>query len=267
MSLAAARTARVLLDLGVQEMKTLFSVLAIVALACPAYAVDNLLFQESFDVTPDLVGTQVAGWNGWTQDIGSGAPVFSGTVLDEGTSVSWSGVPSSGIAIGKTFAAYTPAAGEHFVLTATLLAPDAGTGGYSDLRLMNTAAGKFVQAAVGYNAGVLFGENGNTGDVRNGAITIPVDVAMVITDTSLHGYSRAHGDAVWTDAGTVDLTGKGMPLSGWNKIWQVGIAAGGADSIQLIATTAPFVVPEPSTFALLAAGLTGLLCYAWKKRK
>jgi hypothetical protein len=27
------------------------------------------------------------------------------------------------------------------------------------------------------------------------------------------------------------------------------------------------LVPEPSTFALLAAGLVGLLCYAWRKRK
>ena len=26
-------------------------------------------------------------------------------------------------------------------------------------------------------------------------------------------------------------------------------------------------IPEPSTLALLAAGLAGLLCYAWRKRK
>ncbi len=26
-------------------------------------------------------------------------------------------------------------------------------------------------------------------------------------------------------------------------------------------------VPEPGTLALLAAGLAGLLCYAWRKRK
>ncbi len=30
---------------------------------------------------------------------------------------------------------------------------------------------------------------------------------------------------------------------------------------------APFVIPEPSTLALLASGLIGLLAYAWRKRK
>ncbi|MCD4726183.1 MAG: PEP-CTERM sorting domain-containing protein [Pirellulales bacterium] len=27
------------------------------------------------------------------------------------------------------------------------------------------------------------------------------------------------------------------------------------------------VIPEPGTLALLATGLIGLLCYAWRKRK
>ena len=29
----------------------------------------------------------------------------------------------------------------------------------------------------------------------------------------------------------------------------------------------PFTVPEPSTLALFATGLIGLLAYAWRKRK
>ena len=37
------------------------------------------------------------------------------------------------------------------------------------------------------------------------------------------------------------------------------------DNSSLIGPSSP--VPEPGTFALLAAGLAGLLCYAWRKRR
>ncbi len=58
-------------------------------------------------------------------------------------------------------------------------------------------------------------------------------------------------------AGTANLGGGGG--AGWN-------AAGGAggSGVVVIAYT---TVPEPSTIALLACSLVGLLAYAWKKRK
>jgi hypothetical protein len=42
-----------------------------------------------------------------------------------------------------------------------------------------------------------------------------------------------------------------------------GYSAGVAADLNYV----PYVVPEPSTLALLAAGLAGLLCYAWRKRR
>ena len=65
------------------------------------------------------------------------------------------------------------------------------------------------------------------------------------------------------------LTLPGIPSGVNSAVDNVGIYAG-ADFIQLDAsgggvyTTA---VPEPGTLALLAAGLIGLLCYAWRKRR
>ncbi len=47
------------------------------------------------------------------------------------------------------------------------------------------------------------------------------------------------------------------PLGGGN--YEVGL--GGGAGMTTVA------VPEPSTLALLAAGLAGLLAYAWRKRR
>jgi len=48
-----------------------------------------------------------------------------------------------------------------------------------------------------------------------------------------------------------------------------GINALGLDAqaIQMLTAAGFTVVPEPSTLVLLAAGLLGLLCYAWRRRR
>ena len=43
--------------------------------------------------------------------------------------------------------------------------------------------------------------------------------------------------------------------------------SGYQNAIDLVGLYNPNVIPEPSTLALLAAGLIGLLAYAWRKRK
>ena len=55
-------------------------------------------------------------------------------------------------------------------------------------------------------------------------------------------------------AGDVISVG-GTPLNGGTRIEMHGI------------TFDPYATPEPGTLVLLATGLIGLLCYAWRKRR
>jgi hypothetical protein len=78
-------------------------------------------------------------------------------------------------------------------------------------------------------------------------------ISNVVLDGT--GYTFAGGDAVFTDGQT---TAAGIVVSDSN-----GDGIGHVDDFNV--STAP--VPEPGTLALLAAGLAGLLCYAWRKRR
>jgi hypothetical protein len=83
-----------------------------------------------------------------------------------------------------------------------------------------------------------------------------------LVSTSANGYT-AYSLGNNYVVGTVTANGSGQILGAWktNGTTQWG----GFNGFQLIGSLAP--VPEPSTLALLAAGLSGLLCYAWRKRK
>jgi hypothetical protein len=74
-----------------------------------------------------------------------------------------------------------------------------------------------------------------------------------------------HEQLTWTvpdnDPGigsNLEIYVKGIPIVTGSSWWQTSL-----DSFSLNYTAAP----EPSTLALLAAGLVGLLAYAWRKRK
>lgn len=238
-------------------MKTLFSVLVVLAIACPLYA-DTVVFQENFDGT---AGTAIDGWNGWGLTNGAaGEMKISSAAIDLGNCAAWTSTTDWPI-VAKGF---TPVAASSYVLSATLLAPTNDYYAYSDLRIKNSQNGNFLQIALGYKNFAF----GNGADVQIGTATNQVpttaqDVKMVITDNSFTAYYREHGTSTWIEKGSRTL-GAGYSLSGYDTILQGGQGTGSSDSILL---TAVSPVPEPASLALGLSGLIGLLAYAWRKRR
>jgi len=100
-------------------------------------------------------------------------------------------------------------------------------------------------------------------------------IATIVTRSGTVGHGNTSG--TWTYDETFDFTtgsvtlttgaaaSKSANLGATGRYLMLNSTSGGSVvwEIQVDGT----VIPEPSTLVLLAAGLVGLLCYAWRKRR
>jgi autotransporter-associated beta strand protein/T5SS/PEP-CTERM-associated repeat protein len=91
-----------------------------------------------------------------------------------------------------------------------------------------------------------------SGDANRDGSVNGTDLNTVLSNYNQTGLTWNAGD--FNGDGSVNGTDLNTVLSNYNQSVSVGASVGAA-------------VPEPSTLLLLAAGLVGLLAYAWKKRK
>lgn len=139
-------------------------------------------------------------------------------------------------------------------------------------------------------------------NVTDGMLTIAgFGNADLLTDRSFHVKTMADGSIGYlsSDSGFQPISGITWTADAWQK-WEIDYAVGASTfALMIDGTTVSGIpvysaenltglrfasgfngsettrfyldevaaVPEPSTFALLAAGLVGLLAYAWRKRK
>jgi hypothetical protein len=234
----------------------------------PAYTFDDINGQGGWTSNPDLTGT-----------------AYSGQVWDIPSALFDTASPSAGLqtlrlltnnpaneytrSVAGNFSAVTP----FNLLIGYQSAPNPGTYGW-DTEVNLVANGHtFVQFALTQNGMSLWDSyiSANTdvkgthawqvtGSIDFGTQTYSVTATDLLSSTVITG-SSGFGFATTVDqanaGGSLDvLNGAATTITTAFKYkWVDNVQVGSAE------------VPEPSSMALAASGLIGLLCYAWRKRK
>jgi hypothetical protein len=98
------------------------------------------------------------------------------------------------------------------------------------------------------------------------------DVRLIINFSTLKGSieycNLTAGQTTYTPDSLLKDKALGIPVAGSYTLTGLRFRAQGGTWIDNFKLNDPnYVIPEPSTLALLAAGLVGLLAYAWRKRR
>lgn len=248
-------------------MKTLLSLAMILTLTVQLCAAP--IFQEDF--SGGVIGNSVTSLGWVSTGDGNNIKIGSSPGIGSGKSANFMDVTTEwGNIVSKTFA-YTPAVNETYTFTVTLTAPGLN-GAYAEASLSKSGSPlSRAYVDLGYNdiwlrvdndgGGALY--NGNAKDAfSNLQPTTPIDVKFELSSTTIKVAARLYGANTWTYVASGSSYTGGISLAGFDTVSFTGHggSAGNVNSLML-------TVPEPSMIALAAAGLTGLLACARRRKR
>ncbi|MCG2685417.1 MAG: PEP-CTERM sorting domain-containing protein [Planctomycetales bacterium] len=250
---------------------TVFGVVAMVLALASAATANVIPFSENFEAGYNAASLD--GQNGWATVAWAGTSMDVGSTAGKGPSWGATTLGNAGWIANSKSHGSTFGAGDHLILSADYYAA-VGARGLVDVEKPGGSFGQYIMMEVLNDCG---GDTGIRMEVQgSGGYAATADWTAAVTAQWYHLQLdwTVGDDAVYTvwDAsnaqvfqGTVNtstlITSADAAAMSVVAIGAAG-AAGSAAAIDNIS-----LVPEPSSVVLLAIGLLGLLCYAWRKRK